>query len=225
MRARSSGPPPALLLPGRFRAAVFDFDGLLVDSEPGWGRAERDLLARYGRTQTAEDRRATVGRSIDETIEIHRARIGADAPDHAALKAELVALARIEYRTASPRTGAVALVEALAGRMPIALASNTYGDLVAEALARTPFAGRFRAIATSDEVAAGKPAPDVYLLACERLGVAPADAVAFEDSRSGVLAARAAGMAVVAVPEHPADVEGIADLVLDSLEAVEVEPG
>lgn len=219
------GPSPALLLPGRFKAAVFDFDGLLVDSEPGWARAECELLARYGRVQTDEDRRATVGRSIDETIEIHRLRIGGGAPDHAVLKAELIALARAEYRAGPPiRAGALALVGSLAARIPIALASNTYGDLVAEALARTPFAGRFGAVATSDEVAAGKPAPDVYLLACERLGVAPADAVAFEDSRSGVLAARAAGMAVVAVPEHRADVDGLADLVLDSLELVAVEP-
>jgi HAD superfamily hydrolase (TIGR01509 family) len=101
--------------------------------------------------------------------------------------------------------------------MPIALASNTGRALIDLALAATPFADRFSAIVTADDVEHHKPAPDLYLLACERIGVAPSDAVAFEDSPAGVRSAFAAGLAVVAVPVSTDPAFALADVVVCSL--------
>lgn len=208
-----------LVLPGRFRAAVFDFDGLLVDSEPGWARAETRLLAAHGSAFTAEDAVATVGRSPDQTIAIYGARLGFTREDELeALKAELIALVAEEYRAGfPPMPGAVALVRALGARVPVALASNTGRELISVGVASTPYATSFRAILTADDVVHHKPAPDLYLLACGQLGVAPGDALAFEDSLTGVRSAHAAGLFVVAVPEHRTPDFEIADLVLGSL--------
>jgi HAD superfamily hydrolase (TIGR01509 family) len=215
--------PPELILPGRFRAAVFDFDGLLVDSEPAWARSEERLLARHGHAYTEEDRRETVGRSIDQSIAAYAARLGLPSDQVPALRAELVALARSEYVAAFPtRPGAVELVAALDGRMRLAVASNTDRELVEAGLAATPFATSFDVVVAGDDGVRSKPAPDLYVLACGRLGVAPRDAIAFEDSASGVQAGRAAGLTVVAVPSVPGVPLDGADYVLASLGEVRV---
>ena len=210
-----------LALPGRFRAAVFDFDGLLVDSEPGWARAEARLLERHGSRFTAEDAVATVGRSPDASIAIYAERLGLGVEAHAALKAELLALVGDEYRAGfPPMPGAEALVRRLAASIPVALASNTGRELIEPGLAATPFADAFTAIVTSSDVVHHKPAPDLYLLACERLGVPPANAVAFEDSPTGVRSAVAAGLTVVAVPAPGGPPVPDAHLVIPSLTAL-----
>lgn len=216
--ARPGRPAPRLVVPAGFGAVVFDFDGLLVDSEPGWEWAERTLLGRHGHVQTAEDRAATLGRSAEVSASIHARILGLPEGESERLRDELLALGREAYLAGFElRPGAADLVDALRGRLPMAVASNTPRDLVELALARTPFADAFTAIATRDEVAEGKPAPDVYLLACSRVGVAPGRAVAFEDSLPGVTAALAAGMTVAAVPAVRDERFGVAHHVLDSL--------
>lgn len=210
--------PADLVLPGRFLAAVFDFDGLLVDSEPGWGRAEARLLARRGHAMTDEDRAATVGRSPDQSIAAYAARMGLGPDAMPDLHAELLDLARDEYLAGfAVQDGAADLLALLRPAMPIALASNTGRALIDLALAATPLTPFFDAIVTADDVQRHKPAPDLYLLACERLGVRPADAIAFEDSIGGVQSARAAGLTVVAVPNAPGPGFAVADLVVSSL--------
>lgn len=207
-----------LALPGRFLGAVFDFDGLLVDSEPGWGRAEERLLARHGQAMTDEDRVATVGRSMEQSIATYAARLKLAPEAVPALRAEMIELAAEEYRAGfALQPGAGDLLALLRPAMPIALASNTGRMLIDLALATTPFASSFDAIVTADDVQRHKPAPDLYLLACERLAVRPSDAVAFEDSAAGVRSARAAGLTVVAVPVLPGPDFDIADVVVPSL--------
>lgn len=215
---RWDGGRPPLELPGRFRAAVFDFDGLLVDSEPGWARAEARLLARHGGTFTAEDAAATVGRSPDASIAVYAERLGIATDERAALKAELLALVADEYRAGfPPLPGAVDLVARLRAAIPVGLASNTGRALIADGLAASPFADAFGVVVTSDDVVHHKPAPDLYLLACARLGVDPRDAIAFEDSPTGIRSAKAAGLTVVAVPAVGGPPADGADLIVGSL--------
>jgi HAD superfamily hydrolase (TIGR01509 family) len=212
-------PSPDGLLPGRFRGAVFDFDGLLVDSEPEWARAEAILLDRHGSVFTEADRVATVGRSPEQTIRAYGARLGLAPDDYPALRRELLELVGDRFRRGlQPRPGAVELVRWLGSIMPLALASNTDRWLVQAGLAASAFAAAFRVVLTADDVKNHKPAPDLYLLACRRLGLATSDAIAFEDSLAGVASARAAGLTVVAVPERRTKAFDVADLVLDSLE-------
>jgi HAD superfamily hydrolase (TIGR01509 family) len=117
---------------------------------------------------------------------------------------------------AEPMPGAVELVRALAGRVPIAVASNSPRRLLELSLDRAGLTGVPDAVVAADDVTHGKPAPDLYLAACAALGVDPGASVAFEDTITGVTSARAAGMTVVGVPSLNPD--GFpADLVLDSL--------
>jgi HAD superfamily hydrolase (TIGR01509 family) len=188
-------------LPGRFRAAVFDMDGLLVDSEPLWAIAERDLLAHHGEHFTSADAEATHGRSIEDTIVAYARRLG--GVDPTALRTELMTLMRTYYAEGAPlRPGARELVRSLEGRLMLGVASNTDGALVRLALENVGLLDAFAAIISGDDVGRGKPYPDVYLAACHALGVEPRDAVAIEDSPIGVRAAKAAGMTCVAVPER-----------------------
>lgn len=205
-------------LPGTFKAAVFDFDGLLVDSEPGWRRAETLLLERHGGVYTEADSRAAIGRSIDQNLIEYGARLDLVSNELAALHAELIELVRQAYLDGlAPCAGATELVAALRRRMRLALASNSERSLIDLGLSLSPFDGSFDAVVTRDDVDLPKPAPDLYALACRRLGVQPRDAVAFEDSVPGVTAAKAAGLTVVAVGQPPASGLGAADIIVESL--------
>ena len=120
--------------------------------------------------------------------------------------------------------GARELVDALAGRVGLAVASNTAADLVRQALDAVGLSA-FGVVVSGQDLGQPKPAPDVYLAACRALAVAPADAIAFEDSPMGVQSALAAGLFVVGVPERP-DVDlaaAGAHVVLESLVEVIVE--
>ncbi|MDP9468017.1 MAG: HAD-IA family hydrolase, partial [Chloroflexota bacterium] len=121
------------------------------------------------------------------------------------------------------RPGALELVERLRGRVPLGLASNSPRRLVDAALRTAGLTDVFDAIVTADDVARAKPAPDLYLLACERLGVAPGEALALEDSASGVAAAKAAGLTCIAVPQFAEADVSAADRVIDSLEELLAE--
>lgn len=196
---------------------LFDCDGLLLDSETCWTRAETALFARYGRSYGVREKEALIGSSFDAAGRILGRLL--DQPDRAdALWDELYALASEELtRGADPMPGAVALVTALRGRRPIAVVSNTSRELVLKMLAQAGFADIFDLIICGDEVAEPKPAPDLYLRACTLLGGNPADAIALEDSSTGVASARAAGVYVIGIPSLPTS-RLDADLLAPSLE-------
>ncbi len=211
----SSGAP--FPLPGRFAAVVFDMDGLLLDSEDVWHLAERDLMANHGAELTAEDRLASVGRAVDDVMGWYAQRIGWGPEREPELRAELVEIVVARYATIELMPGARDLLAALHGRVRLGLASNTDRALIERALVATGLESTFDATVSAQDVARPKPAPELYLLACARLGVSPGDAVALEDSTAGVVAAKAAGMACIAVP-HVAGVDvSAADQIVGSL--------
>jgi HAD superfamily hydrolase (TIGR01509 family) len=191
-----------LVLPGPFLAAVFDMDGLLLDTERLWVASEAELLERRGERFTAADHEATHGRAMPDSVAIYARRLG--GLDPATLEAELLALMRVHYDNGAPlRPGAEGLVRSLAGRMRLGVASSTTAPLVRLGLERAGLLDAFETIASGADLGRPKPFPDAYLEACRALGVAPSAAVAFEDSPVGVRAAVAAGMVVVAVPDRP----------------------
>ena len=210
-------------LADRFRAVVFDMDGLLLDTEVAWQRAEEDLFRRHGETFSMDDKLAVIGTSAEQTAEYFAQRLNQPADRGPALVDELMAAMHEELKVqVAGRPGAIELVERLRGRTRLGLASNSPRRLVDAALATANLADAFDAIVTSDD-AAFKPAPDIYLLACERLGVAPSDALALEDSASGVAAAKAAGLTCIAVPQFAEIDVTAADRVIDSLEELLAE--
>lgn len=206
-------------LPGRFRAVVFDMDGLLLDTEGLWQKAEARLLANYGHEFTDADAIASIGRGFEEVIADYTARAGLPPDREPDLRAELLDLTRAQFVSGVAfRPGGRELVHRLRGRVPIALASNTPRTLVDVAVDAAALTGVFDVVITAEDVEHAKPAPDIYLAACRALGVEPGDALALEDSPVGVRAALRAGLTVIAVPLSAAIDVSAADEVLDSLE-------
>jgi HAD superfamily hydrolase (TIGR01509 family) len=189
-------------------AVVFDNDGLLLDTESVWTRAERDLFDRRGTDFTPADKRELVGTSAAIAGAVLERRLG--EPGRAAeLIEELNALVAAELEHGvEAMIGARELLRALRRRgTPIGLVSNSPLAFVVRSLELVGFDDHFDVVLSAHEVAAPKPAPDPYLEACRRLGVEPGPAVvALEDSPTGVAAARAAGLTVIGVPS----IEGIA---------------
>jgi HAD superfamily hydrolase (TIGR01509 family) len=189
-------------------AVVFDNDGLLLDTESVWTRAEQDLFKRRGREFTPADKRELVGTSAAIAGGVLEVRLG--EPGRAGeLIEELNALvvAELEHGVEA-MVGARDLLRALKERgTPIGLVSNSPIAFVHRSLELAGFEDLFDVVLSAHEVAAPKPAPDPYLEACRRLGVEPGpEVVALEDSPTGVAAARAAGLTVIGVPS----VDGVA---------------
>ena len=210
-----------MVAPVGIRGVIFDLDGVLVDSEERWARAKEDLVRASGGSWKPEAARAMLGMSSPEWSRYLRDELGVPmAPER--ISAEVVQRLLEDYRRDSPLVdGAAEAVGRLAARWPLGLATSSNREVVDTVLESAGLAESFAATVSSEEVARGKPAPDVYLEAAARLGVAPDHAAAVEDSANGLLAARAAGMAVVAIPNRafPPGEEALAaaDVVLDSI--------
>jgi HAD superfamily hydrolase (TIGR01509 family) len=195
---------------------VFDCDGLLLDTEVCWTRGEAALFASYGASFDASAKQALLGTSRETAARVLERLL--DQPGRGfALSDELLGIVSEEIaRGAAPMPGARELVAAIDGRVPVAVASNSPRFLVHAALTGAGFGDAFDVVLGGDEVSEPKPAPDIYLRACELLGRPPTRSIALEDSPVGVAAARAAGLYVVGVPSLPGlDLD--ADLVAQSL--------
>jgi HAD superfamily hydrolase (TIGR01509 family) len=208
----------------RLDAVIFDNDGLLLDTEESWTRAERILFRRHGRKLTPEHRRELIGLPQSDTEAMFERML--DAPGRGrALMAETWQLVFAELTSyAPPRPGALELIARLqAAGIPLALASNSPRMLVDRALATAQIEqGTFSAILTADVVTHPKPAPEIYLATCAALGTEPARTLVLEDSQTGVAAGLAAGCYTIAVPGMPGVDLGQASLVVDSLASPEI---
>jgi HAD superfamily hydrolase (TIGR01509 family) len=186
------------------RALIFDMDGLLVDSEGLAAEAMDRLLTEYQLARNPDVHGKLLGRRLVEALAIVREGYGMD------VDVEILIARYSDLRIEALRGAVKAMPGAhdiiararLAG-LSIALATSGMRIHADISLVETGLAGSFDSETTGDEVTRGKPAPDLFLIAAERLGVDPAEAVVLEDSPLGVEAAKAAGMRVVAVLGHP----------------------
>jgi len=213
-------PPPAP--PFAPAAVVCDLDGLLVDSEPAWEVAERRLVeAGYGRPWDPAVRLELLGRGPAEASRILAAHL--QTTDVAEVDRRLLETAIRQFRGGVPvRPGARDLLTGLRGRMPVGVATNSQRALAELALSSTGLDALVDVVVCVEDVAAPKPAPDVYLRACALLGADPSQSVGFEDSPVGARAARAAGLWVVGCPSVPEPPIEAADVVVGSLEEFDV---
>lgn len=202
-------------------AVVFDMDGVLVDTEELWDEVRAELAAETGARYDAAAQRAMMGMSSPEWSALME-ELGVPGPP-AAINDEVVRRLLARYRAHLPLIpGATDAVRRIAAAgFTLAVASSSNRVLIDTVLAESGLAPLFAATVSSEEVARGKPSPDVYLEACRRIGVAPATAAAVEDSHSGIRSAKAAGLRVVAIPNsvYPPGPEALAlaDLVLPGI--------
>ena len=222
--AGSSPGGPAVLVrfavvapaPTMVAAVVFDCDGLLVETESRWTIAETAVFAAHGFPFGPAEKAMLLGRAVEEAAPELAEYFG--RPGEAdAIAAELLDLVHREVAAkADALPGAFELLQACAARVPVAVASNSPRSLVDLALERSGLGELLPVRVTLDDVGRPKPAPDIFLEACRRLGADPASSVAFEDSGTGTRSARAAGLYVVGVPSF-VGVELDCDWVVDTL--------
>ena len=209
------------------QAIVFDLDGVLIDSEQVWDGVRERLANERGGRYDERSQRAMMGMSSPEWSRYMHDVVGLrESPEQ--INREVVARMLELYAEGPPwLPGALDAVRRLAAAFPLGLASSSNRELIDVVLAAGGVAARFRATVSSEEVARGKPAPDVYLEASRRLGIEPHACAAIEDSHNGIRSAKAAGMTCLAVPNlhFPPGEEalGEADLVVASVDELTVE--
>lgn len=202
-------------------AIIFDLDGVIVDSEPVWEEVRRGLVAERGKRWLPDTQRRLMGMSTAEWSAYLANELGVGmTPGQVA--AEVGKRMAEHYRRSLPLLpGAAEAVPRLAERRPLAIASSSPPVLIDAVLDGAGLSRYFPVRVSTEDVAHGKPSPDVYLEAAARLRADPADCLAIEDSSNGLRAASAAGMRVVAIPrpEYPPEPDALrsADLLLESL--------
>jgi HAD superfamily hydrolase (TIGR01509 family) len=207
---------------GPIEVVVFDLDGVLVDSEHVWDEVREGLARERGGRWHDRAQADMMGMSSTEWARYMHDVIGLeDAP--ADINAEVVRRMRLRYEEDLPLLpGAVDAVRRLAATFRLGLASSSNRPLIDAVLAATRLSELFEVTVSSEEVARGKPAPDVYLEAARRVHVEPSACAAIEDSANGIRSAHAAGMRVLAIPNPryppPDDALALADVVLKSLD-------
>ena len=196
----------------QLEAVFFDQDGVLVDSEGAWDAARRAIVAENGGRWREDATRAMMGMSSPEWSRYVRDELGV-ALEPQEISRRVVERLLAGYERELPLLpGAVEAVRRVAARWPVGLASSANREVIDAVLAASDLAGTFGATVSGEEVARGKPAPDIYVEAARRLGVDPARSAAVEDSSNGLRAAAAAGMRVLALPnrEFPPDEDALA---------------
>jgi HAD superfamily hydrolase (TIGR01509 family) len=208
-------------------AVVFDLDGVLLQSEEVWDAVRERYVRERGGRNDAEEQRALIGMSAPEWSRYLHDEAGVpDEPD--AINRAVVERMLEAYRRELPLiSGAQEAVRRVATAFPLALASSSNREVFEAVLELAHLRDCFGATVSSEEVAHGKPAPDVYLEAARRLGFAAENCAAVEDSHAGIRSAKAAGMRVIAIPNagYPPDAAALAlaDVMLESLEQLTPE--
>lgn len=209
------------------RSVVFDMDGVIVDSESVWTAVRKEIVNDWGGSWPPEADTAMMGMNPLAWSTYMKERLGLSGFSPTQIRSEVVHRLSRQYQLNLPLIpGAVGAVQLLAQRYELGLASSSDLVIIEAVLGAAGIRDLFSIYVSSEEVAHGKPSPDVYLEACRRLSVAPSDCVAIEDSGSGICAASSAGLAVVAIPHRDylpkAEVLSLAGVVLDSIERLDV---
>ena len=208
-----------------FRAIIFDLDGVLADSEPWWNQIDAKLLAEYGAKYQGEYHRDVLGVSYPLAVEFYKKKFGISAPTEEMMKrrGEIATEFFADRVGLFPATKEV-LEELRNMKLRLAVATSSVGASARPFLDRHQLTKFFEVIVTGDEIERGKPAPDIYLHAAKKLGIAADECLVIEDSLSGIAAAKAAHMRVAAIPDRrfvdPRDYEKGSDYLLNDLSEI-----
>ncbi|MEV6301547.1 HAD family phosphatase [Actinoplanes sp. NPDC051861] len=194
------------------KAVVFDLDGVIIDTEEVWEEVRRGYVAEFGREFLPDSQDRMMGMSTGEWSAHLADEVGVPRTAEQ-VAADVLGRMAGRYREALPLIpGSVEVVRALGAHYRLALASSSARVLIDQVLETAGLTGAFEVTLSTEEVPRGKPAPDVYLTAVAKLGLAPADCAAIEDSSNGLRSAAAAGLTVIAVPHgvYPAAPDALA---------------
>ena len=183
-------------------AVVFDLDGVLIDSEPVWEQVRRQLVAERGGHWTADAQRQLMGMSTGEWARYLSEDLGVGLPPETVARLVIERMAARYTERLPLMPGAVEAVRRLAAHWPLGLASSSPPSLIGTVLDAASLRACFAAVMSTEQVARGKPAPDIYLAVAGQLGPPPQRCAAVEDSSNGLRSAAAAGLRVIAIP-HP----------------------
>ena len=209
------------------QAVVFDLDGVIIDTEGVWEEVRRAYVAEYGKSFLPDSQNRMMGMSTGEWSTHLSQDVGVPRTP-AQVASDVLGRMAERYGEALPLIpGSVDAVRRIAARYPLALASSSARILIDQVLETAGLTDAFRVTLSTEEVARGKPAPDVYLAAASRLGHPSEACAAVEDSSNGLRSAAAAGLAVIAVPHgvYPPAPDAIekASLIIDTLDELTVE--
>jgi 16S rRNA pseudouridine516 synthase len=205
-----------------FRAVIFDLDGVLADSEPWWNQIDAQLLGEYGVNYRGEYHRDVLGVSYQLAIEFYKKAFNLSAPTEDLMhrRGEIATGFFAHHIGLFPHVKQV-LEELRALKLRLAVATSSVSASARPFLERHQLTTFFEVIVTGDEIERGKPHPDIYLRAAEKLGIPPNKCVVIEDALSGIAAAKAANMRVLALPDRrfvdPRDYEKESDYVITDL--------
>jgi HAD superfamily hydrolase (TIGR01509 family) len=203
------------------RAVVFDLDGVLVDSEPVWEQVRRGLVAERGGHWAPAAQRRLMGMSTQEWARYLSADLGVGLPPEQVAELVIDQMAARYAEQVPLLPGAADAVHRMGARWPLGVASSSPPRLIDTVLRSAGLRSCFQAVMSTEQVAHGKPAPDIYLAVTAGLGCPPPDCAAVEDSSNGLRSAAAAGLRVIAIPQpqYPPDPDALAlaSLVLPSL--------
>jgi HAD superfamily hydrolase (TIGR01509 family) len=212
-------------MPQRVRAVIFDLDGVLADSEPWWNEIDAKLLAQYGITYRGEYHRNVLGISYRLAVEFYKKEFGLCVPteEMTQRRAEIATDFFANRVGLFPSTKCV-LEELRQMSLRLAVATSSVSASARPFLQRHNLTAFFDLIVTGDEIEHGKPHPDIYLRAAEKLGLAASACLVIEDALAGIAAAKAANMRVAAIPDirfvDPREYEKEADYLLDGLSEI-----
>src|SRR3989344_6528662 len=206
------------------KAVIFDMDGLLIDSEPIWQEAEAAIFGKVGITLTAVQMRQTMGLKVNEVVDFWYAQKPWSDVPRAQMTHDIIdmVITLIKERGKAMRGVHQAIDVCRRAGLPLAIASSSFTPVIDAVLEKVGIRSEFSVIHSAENEPYGKPHPAVFITTSQKLGVAPQFCLVFEDSPNGVLAAKAARMKGIAVPDE--QVKGakrfaIADIMLDSLDA------
>ena len=212
-------------MPSPFCAVIFDLDGVLADSEPWWNQIDAKLLAEYGISYRGEYHRNVLGVSYRLAVEFYKNafHISASLEELMRQRGE-IAIDFFANRVGLFPSAKMTLEQLRDMKLPLAVATSSVSASARPLLDRTGIRSLFSVVITGDEVQQGKPHPDIYLRAAEKLGISPEACLVIEDSLAGIAAGKAANMRVAAIPDgrfvDPRDYEKEANYVLGSLSEI-----
>jgi HAD superfamily hydrolase (TIGR01509 family) len=209
------------------KAVVFDLDGVLIDSEPVWEQVRRGLVAERGGHWPPDAQRRIMGMSTPEWARYLSEDLGVGLPPDQVATTVIDRMAARYAEHVPLMDGAADAVHRIAARWPLGVASSAPAVLIQTVLEAAGLRSCFSVVMSTEQVAHGKPAPDIYLAVAAELGVPPGDCAAVEDSSNGLRSAAAAGLRVIAIPQprYPPDPDALAQasLVLPGLAGLTVD--